>query len=73
MALLIDQLLPLLTLRGKVKSCTCLELGITCKFKSDLTSLATVSNEISFVKIISDVIIFLHNGDLIKSGEPDEL
>ncbi len=48
-------------------------LGVIRGLKSNLISMVIVSHEMSFVKEISDVIIFLDKGEIIESGPPDQI
>jgi len=48
-------------------------LGVIRSLKSDSISMVIVSHEMSFVKEISDVIIFLDKGEFIESGHPDDI
>lgn len=47
-------------------------LGVIRNLKSDSISMVIVSHEMSFVKEVSDVIIFLDKGEFIESGHPDD-
>ena len=48
-------------------------LGVIRSLKSDSISMVIVSHEMSFVKEISDVIIFLDKWEFIESGHPDDI